>query len=471
MTVIAVLAMVAAGCSSNSTTSAGEPVGSAGRSDPVEPALSTERPVDEETILTATPATDVQSSSGVAPERMYARCDSMTFDLADGDVALDDLAPLDEDAGAALEFAEAQGVPVEYRRSLYDWRVATSTAEQVALLGIPVSSRASRFAATTVLRDGDAFRTIAPGVGALGYCAMSIEADGWSRASLVIDPSTQQSPDDFELAVLATEQACANGQIPPPENVYTEVHETAATVEILVMVKSRGGNCSINPSFPISVQLKEAIGTRTISDVSVHPPQLLPGSLPPIVPTTPPQESVEEFCCDEHPVCDPFALATHHHVVRGTIRPLGATTFPGGKPTNAFQVTAIETAPIATEAPGVPNSFPAQLNPDSPFLDTTALTALDGLDEAVLFVGVPFRPNEHLIAIYAVGMVRPDQSIDLLGDCASGWNDALHLAAADEDRAVDVRFLADAFTWGSPTNNTFYSTRLQPSRPTLTTPD
>ncbi len=249
------------------------------------PASSTESsatatsPTGSSEVHATIPSVDNTTGNGhvaAAPEGLRANCDGMAFDLMGDSASFSQLPTLDSDGAAALEFAVDQGVPSDFEPSNYDWRLGPSDPDRpdwVRLLGIPEPMTSGPFATAAVRRDGDSFQTVLPGVGAVGYCNMTIEANGWSVATLAVDPTQTDDSTSSVLRILANETACAGGRTPPLDDVYTRVDETSSTISILVLIRTPDGGqtCPSNPDFTLEISLDAPLGTRTITDAGVIP--------------------------------------------------------------------------------------------------------------------------------------------------------------------------------------------------------
>ena len=126
-------------------------------------------------------------------------------------------------------------------------------------------------------RDGASWRTLAPGLGAIGQCEMRVSRSGYTSADLSIDPSSDPDQDSVSLQLLARERACAGGLPPAGRNVVSSVGETDASVSVLVLVEETpgGATCPMNPKFPVSVTLHRSLGGRQLLDGIGHPEALI----------------------------------------------------------------------------------------------------------------------------------------------------------------------------------------------------
>jgi hypothetical protein len=99
---------------------------------------------------------------------------------------------------------------------------------------------------------------------------------GIYHADFWLDPdAAAPGPDATTLHGLIVERACANGKPPtgrvrPPIVVYGE---TTVTITVTVSEIPGGADCPGNPSVPITIELSQPLGGRTILDGSVFPPR------------------------------------------------------------------------------------------------------------------------------------------------------------------------------------------------------
>lgn len=99
---------------------------------------------------------------------------------------------------------------------------------------------------------------------------------GIYHADFWLDPDAPApGPDTTTLHGLIRERACANGKPPtgrvrPPVVVYDE---RTITITVTVSEIPGGADCPGNPSVPITIELSQPLGDRTILDGSVFPPR------------------------------------------------------------------------------------------------------------------------------------------------------------------------------------------------------
>jgi hypothetical protein len=113
--------------------------------------------------------------------------------------------------------------------------------------------------------------------GGYGACdAQPVLPAGISMADFWLDPAAPApAPGSTTLNGVIVERACANGKPPtnrvrPPIVVY---EEQAVTVTVTVSEIAGGADCPSNPPVPITIELSQPLGERTILDGSVFPPR------------------------------------------------------------------------------------------------------------------------------------------------------------------------------------------------------
>ena len=113
--------------------------------------------------------------------------------------------------------------------------------------------------------------------GGYGACkAAPVLPAGISMADFWLDPDAPApGPDATTLHGIIVERACANGDPPtgrvrPPVVVYGE---GTVTITVTVSETPGGADCPGNPSVPITIELSQPLGERTILDGSVFPPR------------------------------------------------------------------------------------------------------------------------------------------------------------------------------------------------------
>ena len=114
-------------------------------------------------------------------------------------------------------------------------------------------------------------------VDAYGACnTQPVLPEGVGAADFWLDPAAPPpGPDATTLQGLIRERSCAgadppDGRIQPPVVVFDE-----ASVVVTVTVRQRPGvqDCPGNPAVPITIELGQPLGDRTILDGSVFPPR------------------------------------------------------------------------------------------------------------------------------------------------------------------------------------------------------
>lgn len=208
---------------------------------------------------------DSPTTSSVPPIEVTYRCGQI--DLADPD-QVSDFPPFTGDIAsmmheAALEEFQASG---EWWDSLA-WRIASETEITLVLLG--VDEEEGRYGDVTFEKVDGEWRATG-----WGDCRIEPVVDGYGVASFELDPANPPAETSREIAVMATERNCANGQIPEGREVRTSVVETGDEVRILILVEPISGDatCPSNPAFPVRVLLTGALGDRGIVDESTTPP-------------------------------------------------------------------------------------------------------------------------------------------------------------------------------------------------------
>jgi len=182
--------------------------------------------------------------------------DPSTFERADGVWNEIDLTEI----GMEAEFFD-----------LYDWSIASQTAQELTLFGQPIepAEDSPQYGAAGFERNVDKWTPTG-----WGQCRIELTAPGFGPARFVLDPDHEPDPADTTVAILATEMACAGGEAPDGRDVKSlVVAEDAASVSIVVLVEPPTGDntCPGNPSFPLEVNLVTPLGNRTVFDGGVQP--------------------------------------------------------------------------------------------------------------------------------------------------------------------------------------------------------
>jgi hypothetical protein len=204
---------------------------------------------------------------GTEPE-LIASCGGAVFDRLPPDTSAFepfdsfdelDLSRFEGEAPYFLEFA-----------SDYEWFVTQEGADWRQLFGqalTPESDPPHAYIGLE-LRDGRWAPT------GSGHCRIELAADGWGNARFVVDPATPPDPASERISVLATEWACASGQVPEGREVRAVIHDQdERTVSIVILVEPTRGDaaCPANPAFPFEVELGSPLGNREILDASIFP--------------------------------------------------------------------------------------------------------------------------------------------------------------------------------------------------------
>ncbi len=208
------------------------------------------------------------------PTGITSRCDALTFPTTDLDTIVAQLRPMDDEARSALDYAVSLPAALPGAATDYDWRLASSDAERVVLLGLPrAGADPTRFGEVVVDRAGTGWlEANGPGTGAVGECQLELQADGYGFAQLNTEIDVPlPGPNATEITLLATESNCAGGQLPLGRPIIASVTETAETVSVVVLVVPIFGDCPSNPPFPITIHLDAPLGDRQLIDGSVLP--------------------------------------------------------------------------------------------------------------------------------------------------------------------------------------------------------
>ena len=99
--------------------------------------------------------------------------------------------------------------------------------------------------------------------------------EGLGRVDVHLDPDNLPSPEATEIALLVTEQGCANGRemgdaLRGPQVVETD---DAVVVAFAVVPITGGADCPGNPPTPVTITLPEPLGDRVIQDGLYFPPK------------------------------------------------------------------------------------------------------------------------------------------------------------------------------------------------------
>lgn len=218
------------------------------------------------------------SSASVGPlgEPEYA-CGSLTFSAEELAAALpaDDLGA---DGQAALE-----GHAMEPIDPGEGWRLLAETGSELELIreldkpeqGGPGDVRSHEFlrvhtvTGVTNVPDGGWV------LDAQGLCTPRLDLGSLGPADLAL--AEPASPDAQQIALEVYERACAGGR---PADGRVEIVEQELSDEqlrLVVGVQHQDGDhtCPSNPPTPLTIQLDEPLGDRTVVDASTLPPQPL----------------------------------------------------------------------------------------------------------------------------------------------------------------------------------------------------
>ncbi|MBA2337002.1 MAG: hypothetical protein H0V96_04465 [Acidimicrobiia bacterium] len=227
-----------------------------------------------DTVRTPAPEASTSTSSTGHPvdhdvPTLQASCGRVLLDGGLAPVLPD--TPLDAEAMAALASA-ASVDPVEaVFFDQYAWSVAMASPDQVTLFGRGLhdpDSDAPSYGTASFTKDGAGWRP-----DGWGGCRIEVSAPGFGNAHWVLDPETSPDPTTTELAVLIVEQNCASGQPPIGRDIVPVVTTDAGKVVITVLVEpvQGGADCPSNPWHPITIELPEPLGDRTLFDGGVVP--------------------------------------------------------------------------------------------------------------------------------------------------------------------------------------------------------
>jgi len=179
--------------------------------------------------------------------------------------------PIDSQGEAALA-AMVEVAPAESSfLDQYEWFTAESTDGRLTLFGVPLGETpdgAPPYADATFERDGDTWRP-----GGWGQCRVEVSSPGYGNAYWVLDPEIDPASSGTELHVLISERACASGEPPVGREIVPVVLEESGTIAIVVLVESVSGaaDCPSNPWHPITIDLSEPVGDRSLFDGGVAP--------------------------------------------------------------------------------------------------------------------------------------------------------------------------------------------------------
>ena len=101
--------------------------------------------------------------------------------------------------------------------------------------------------------------------------------EGLNRVAIRLDPDSPPSPEDAAIQVLVTEESCASGREMGDALLGPQVIETDEAVLVAFAAVSPIGpaDCPGNPSTPVTIQLSQPLGQRTLHDGLHVPPKPL----------------------------------------------------------------------------------------------------------------------------------------------------------------------------------------------------
>jgi hypothetical protein len=227
----------------------------------VEPGATTTAPEN-----TTTPGPESTTPNG--PE-LRATCGAV--ELAGGLDPVLPSTPIDSEGEAALAAIDEVAPAEAGFLDQYEWFTAESTDDRLILFGTPLgetTADAPPYADASFERDGDTWRPEG-----WGQCRVEVSSPGFGNAYWVLDPDSDPAASGTELHVLINERACASGEPPVGREILPIVLEEPDTITITVLVEpvSGGADCPSNPWHPITIDLSEPVGDRTLFDASVAP--------------------------------------------------------------------------------------------------------------------------------------------------------------------------------------------------------
>lgn len=106
-----------------------------------------------------------------------------------------------------------------------------------------------------------------------GGCSWEPIVEGYGIASWRL-PNAEVDVSASKFTVVATELACANGDVPEGREVVQSVLASDSEITITVLVEAVRGaaTCPGNPEFVFEIELDEPVGTRALLDGSETPP-------------------------------------------------------------------------------------------------------------------------------------------------------------------------------------------------------
>jgi hypothetical protein len=179
--------------------------------------------------------------------------------------------PIDSEGEAALAAIDEVAPAESSFFDQYEWFTAESTDDRLTLFGVPLGETpdgAPPYANATFERDGDTWRPEG-----WGQCRVEVSSPGYGVAHWVLDPTIDPASSGTELHVLINERECASGEPPVGREILPVVLEEPGSITITVLVEpvSGGAECPSNPWHPITIDLSEPVGGRSLFDSSVAP--------------------------------------------------------------------------------------------------------------------------------------------------------------------------------------------------------
>ncbi|MDQ3782084.1 MAG: hypothetical protein M3349_03995 [Actinomycetota bacterium] len=179
--------------------------------------------------------------------------------------------PLDAEAMAALASAASLHAVEAAIFDQHTWSVAMATSDHITLFGRALHDPdpdAPSYGTATFTKDGAGWRP-----SSFGGCHIEVAAPGFGNANWVLNPDTTPDPASTELAAWIVERNCAGGQPPIGRDIVPVVTTDVDKVTITVLVEpvQGGAECPGNPWHPISIDLPEPLGDRSLFDGGVVP--------------------------------------------------------------------------------------------------------------------------------------------------------------------------------------------------------
>ncbi|MBW3562880.1 MAG: hypothetical protein KY437_10335 [Actinobacteria bacterium] len=186
---------------------------------------------------------------------------------------------LDADARAALDGVEVP--PIDPGDG---WVVLSATSVELAMIreldepqgNGPGDVRTHEFLA---VRTSEGATNVPDGawvLDATGTCTPRIDLGELGAADLVL--AEEPSPDDREVRLAVFERACASGRSADGRVEVVRQTLTDDQLRLVVGVRAASGaqECPGNPATPVTIELDDPLGERTVVDATTLPPQQLP---------------------------------------------------------------------------------------------------------------------------------------------------------------------------------------------------